>query len=50
MEGEQPYKDLYIYLFKGVLEKDHEAALGEAFIGNWVEADTSFLFFFKSCP
>jgi len=45
MENDQPYKDLYIYLFKGVLRKDHEAALGEAFIGNWVEDDTSFLFF-----
>jgi len=45
MEGEQPYKELYIYLFRGVLKKSHEADLGEAFLGNWVESDSSFLFF-----
>ncbi len=45
MEGDQPYHDLYIYLFKGVVRKNHEVGLGEAFLGNWVEADSSFLFF-----
>jgi ribosomal protein L11 methyltransferase len=45
MKCNQPYKDLYIYLFKGVLGENHEAGLGEAFLGNWVEADSSFLFF-----
>jgi ribosomal protein L11 methyltransferase len=45
MEGDQPYRDLYVYLFKGVLKKSHEVFLGEAFLGNWVEADSSFLFF-----
>ena len=28
-----------------MLKKSHEAALGEAFLGNWEEADSSFLFF-----
>lgn len=45
MKGNLSYKDLYIYLFKGVLGENHEAGLGEAFLGNWVEADSSFLFF-----
>jgi len=61
MKGNQPYQDLYIYLFKGVLKKRHEVYLGHAFLGNWVEDDSSFLFFtnpadeilgdfLKSCP
>jgi ribosomal protein L11 methyltransferase len=45
MEGDKPYQDLYIYLFKGVLKKNHEVGLGEAFLGNWIEDDSSFLFF-----
>ena len=40
-----PYQDLYIYLIKGILRENDEASLGNDFLGNWVEADTSFLFF-----
>jgi len=43
--GNVPYKDLYIYLFKGLVKETDEGNLGEAFIGNWVEDDSSFLFF-----
>jgi ribosomal protein L11 methyltransferase len=45
MQGDQPYQDLYIYLLRGVLRKKGEFGLGEAFLGNWVEDDSSFLFF-----
>jgi len=40
-----PCEDLYIYLIKGVLRDDDEAFLGSDFLGNWVEAGSSFLFF-----
>ena len=40
-----PYKDLYIYLMKGLVSREEEASLGESFLGNWVEEDTCFLFF-----
>jgi len=40
-----PSPDLYIYLMKGVLRKKDEKFLGNAFIGNWVEGESSFLFF-----
>jgi len=40
-----PYKDLYIYLLKGLVAEKDEPELGGAFIGNWVEDDSSFLFF-----
>ena len=40
-----PYEDLYIYWLEGVVTSDEEARLGNAFIGNWVEGDSSFLFF-----
>ena len=40
-----PYDDLYIYLIKGLVPREEEAALGQAFLGNWVEEDTCFLFF-----
>lgn len=39
------YQDLYIYLIKGILRESDEASLGNDFLGNWVEADSSFLFF-----
>jgi ribosomal protein L11 methyltransferase len=42
-----PYQDLYIYLLEGMVKKKEESYLGSAFIGNWVEEDTSFLFFSK---
>lgn len=40
-----PYDHLYIYLLNGLLREKEEACLGDSFIGNWVEADSSFLFF-----
>jgi len=40
-----PCKDLYIYLIKGVLRDADEAFFGSDFLGNWVEAGSSFLFF-----
>jgi len=40
-----PAPDLYIYLMKGVLREKDEKSLGNAFIGNWVEGESSFLFF-----
>jgi ribosomal protein L11 methyltransferase len=42
-----PCEDLYIYLIKGVLRQDDEALLGDNFLGNWVEDESSFLFFSK---
>jgi len=42
-----PYGDLYIYLIKGLVEEKNETDFGAAFLGNWVEDDTSFLFFSK---
>jgi len=46
--GDRPYKDLYIYLFKGIVPGEGERFLGDDFIGNWVEDDSSFLFFGKA--
>ena len=43
----QPYEDLYIYLFDGTVRGDDESLLGHAYVGNWVEGDSSFLFFHK---
>lgn len=43
----EPYHDLYIYLLEGLVKKEDESFLGSSFIGNWVEEDTSFLFFSK---
>jgi ribosomal protein L11 methyltransferase len=40
-----PYDNLYIYLIKGLVPREQEAALGQSFLGNWVEEDTCFLFF-----
>jgi len=45
MEIECPYEDLHIYLLRGVVKREEEGMLGEAFVGNWVEDGTSFLFF-----
>ncbi|MDA8403992.1 MAG: 50S ribosomal protein L11 methyltransferase [Desulfobacteraceae bacterium] len=39
-----PYNQLYIYYFQGRLTSSFDA-FGDAFIGNWEEGDTSFLFF-----
>lgn len=40
-----PYEALYIYLLKGIVHGNDETDLGQAFLGNWVEDDSSFLFF-----
>jgi ribosomal protein L11 methyltransferase len=40
-----PYRDLFIYHLKGRVGEEEELALGEHFLGNWLEDDTSFLFF-----
>jgi ribosomal protein L11 methyltransferase len=42
-----PYRDLYIYLISGLVRDDDEVVLGDTFLGNWVEEDSSFLFFEK---
>lgn len=39
------YNDLYIYLIKGLVPQHEETSFGRFFLGNWVEEDTSFLFF-----
>jgi len=39
-----PYNQLYIYYLEGRLASPFES-FGDAFIGNWEEGDTSFLFF-----
>ena len=40
-----PCQDLFIYLLKGVVERKDELHLGSTFVGNWVEDNSSFLFF-----
>jgi len=42
---DRPYKDLYIYLLNGPVKEQYERHFGDAFVGNWVEDDSSFLFF-----
>ena len=39
------YEDLYIYLIKGLVHSKEEPTLGQAFLWNWIEEETSFLFF-----
>ena len=43
-----PYQELYIYYLEGALHGEKESLLGPDFLGNWLEEDSSFLFF--SCP
>jgi ribosomal protein L11 methyltransferase len=45
-----PYEDLFIYHIKGQVKEKEELALGAHFLGNWVEDDTSFLFFSVPSP
>ena len=40
-----PYEDLFIYYLSGRISDREEETLGKNFIGNWVEEDSSFLFF-----
>jgi ribosomal protein L11 methyltransferase len=41
----RPCEHLYIYLLSGILRASDETALGNTFIGNWLEGESSFLFF-----
>lgn len=43
--GRMPYSELFIYHVLGRVEEEDEELLGDGFIGNWVEDDSSFLFF-----
>lgn len=45
----KPYQDLYIYLIRGPVMEDDEGGFGTGYLGNWVEDDTSFLFFSEPC-
>jgi ribosomal protein L11 methyltransferase len=40
-----PYQDLYIYYLEGPVQREEEPRLGSHFLGNWIEEDSSFLFF-----
>jgi len=40
-----PYESLYIYYLEGLPNKEEEHGLGPDFLGNWVEGESSFLFF-----
>jgi len=40
-----PYQELYIYYLEGPLQREEESLLGPDFLGNWIEEDSSFLFF-----
>ncbi len=44
-DSANPYEELYIYYLEGVLKRRHEPLFCHYFLGNWVEDDTSFLFF-----
>ena len=46
--GLSPYKGLYVYFLTGLVREEDEIHLGKDFIGNWVEDDSSFLFFSSS--
>lgn len=43
--GRNPYEGLYIYYLEGPVSREEERFLGPEFLGNWVEGDSSFLFF-----
>jgi ribosomal protein L11 methyltransferase len=47
MKSDTPYQDLYVFVIKGSVNDADETGFGEGFIGNWVEDNTSFLFFPK---
>jgi len=42
-----PYESLYIYYLEGSLSREQEHYLGPEFLGNWIEGESSFLFFSK---
>jgi ribosomal protein L11 methyltransferase len=41
----RPESEIHIYLLSGVFPGEDESFLGNSFIGNWVEGESSFLFF-----
>jgi len=43
--GLRPYENLYIYYLEGQVSREEERLLGPEFLGNWVEEESSFLFF-----
>jgi ribosomal protein L11 methyltransferase len=45
MHPHNPYQNLYIYYIEGTLNKEIESHFGPTFLGNWVEEESSFLFF-----
>ena len=47
MKTERSYQDLYIYMIKGLVSERDELLFGDAFLGTWVEDNSSFLFFSK---
>ena len=45
MNKNGPYRDLYIYFIDGRVRVEDEPEFEEGFLGNWVEDESSFLFF-----
>ena len=45
MKKSGPYRDLYIYFMDGLVRVEDEPEFEEGFLGNWVEDESSFLFF-----
>ena len=45
-----PYEEIHVYLLDGRVHKEDEPDLGKDYIGNWVEEDSSFLFFMALAP
>lgn len=45
-----PYQHLVIYYFEGLVKPDRSVTMDPRFLGNWQEADTSFVFFSQPVP
>ncbi|MEE4364013.1 MAG: 50S ribosomal protein L11 methyltransferase [Desulfotignum sp.] len=45
-----PYQNLVIYYFEGIIELDTAVTADPRFLGNWQESDTSFVFFCAPVP
>lgn len=43
--SKKPYEHIYVYNIQGEVSEELERGLGESYIGNWEEDDSSFLFF-----